>query len=140
MMKLTKEQKEKLGDDLTSPWGGVRLICDGYRIALVVERVKPMLFRVVTYINGQWRGEWCLGTKEFPEQKFLNKKTHRVHSPAFVKEMEKILGKRAVAKDPEYRKTFHTYDITCPSGKAAINHLCRVCDSVEIDPETEVQP
>lgn len=137
-MKLTKEQKEKLSADLTSPWGRVRLICDGYRIALVVERCKPMVFRVVTYINGQWRGEWSLGTKEFPEQKFINKKTHRVYSPAFVKKAEKIFGKRAVAKDPEYKRTFITYDISWPSGKAAINHLCRVCESVEIDPETEV--
>lgn len=136
-MKLTKEQKDTLIADLTSPWGRVHLICDGYRIALVVEQAKPLVFRIVTYINGQWGGEWSLGSKEFPEQKFLNKKTRLACTPSFKAKMEKIFGKRAVAKDPYYNKTFVTYDISWPSGKAAINHLCRVCESVEIVPATE---
>lgn len=139
-MKLTKEQKDRLIEDLDHPWGNAELICDGYRITLQVERIKPLVFRVVTYINGQWRGEWSLGNKEFPEQKFLNKKTHRASTPSFKAKMEKIMGKRAVAKDPYYNKTFFTYDISWPSGKAAINHLCRVCESVEIAPSTEAQP
>lgn len=136
-MKLTKEQKDRLIEDLDHPWGNAELICDGYRITLQVERIKPLVFRVVTYINGQWRGEWSLGNKEIPEQKFLNKKTHRACTPSFKAKMEKIFGKRAVAKDPYYNKTFVTYDISWPSGKAAINHLCRVCESVEIAPPAE---
>lgn len=129
---LTKEQKTKLIEQLMSPCGNVELLCDGYRIALAVQQVKPLVFRVITYINGQWRGEWCRHDREFPEQKFLKKKTNKVCSPSYKAKVEKILGKRAVAKDPYFSKTFVTYDISWPNGKAAINHLCKVCESVEI--------
>ncbi len=139
-MKLTKEQKADLAQELTSPWGCVTLICDGYRIALQVQCVKALKYRVVTYINGRWEGKWSLGTEEYPEQKFLNKRTHRACSPAFKAKAEKVFGKRAIAKDPYYSKTFVTYDLSWPSGKAAIAHLCRVCDSVEIATPEEVKP
>lgn len=133
-MKLTKEQKETLSKSLESPWGAVSLICDGDRIDLQVQKGKGLTYRVVTFVNGKWEGKWMSGTAEHPEQKYLNKKTRRLHSPSFIKQMEKIFGKRAVAKDPTYHKTFVTYDVSWPSGKAAINHLCRVCESVEIAP------
>lgn len=139
-MKLTKEQKATLIADLMLPWGRVELLCDGDRITLAVQQAKPLVFRVVTFVNGEWRGEWCFGTKEFPEQKFLNKRTHRVYRPAYVKKMEKIFGKREVAKNPEYQRTFVTYDISWPNGRAAINHLCRVCESIEVAPAKEVTP
>lgn len=133
-MKLSKEQKEELAATLSLPWGSATLICDGYRITLQVQRAKGMTYRVTTFVNGEWKGVWCSGKSEYPEQKFLNKKTNRACSPAFKAKMEKILGKRAVAKDPYYSKTFVTYDISWASGKAAIAHLCRVCESVEIAP------
>ncbi len=139
-MKLTKEQKTELAERLTSPWGCVELLCDGYRIALQVQRAKGMTYRVVTFVNGEWKGLWCSGKAEHPEQKFLNKKTHRACTPSYKAKMEKIFGKRAVAKDPYYSKTFVTYDLSWPSGKAAINHLCRVCESVEIAPPKEATP
>ena len=139
-MKLTKEQKEMLAETLTTPWGGVELLCDGYRIALQVQRVKELTYRVTTFVNGKWEGKWMSGKEAHPEQKFLNKKTHRACSPSFKAKMEKIMGKRAVAKDPYYSKTFITYDVSWASGKAAITHLCRVCESVEIVPAKELTP
>ena len=139
-MKLSNEQKTELAKKLESPWGAVALLCDGFRIDLRVERCSALAYRVITYVNGKWEGKWCLAKEDYPEQKFLNKKTHRACSPKFIKNMEKILGKRAVAKDPFYKRTFVTYDMSWPSGKAAISHLCRVCESVEIVPATEVQP
>jgi hypothetical protein len=46
--------------------------------------------------------------------------------------MEKIYGKRAAAKNLDYKKTVTVYMPDWASGKAAINHLCKVCASVEI--------
>ena len=133
-MKLSKEQKAMLAEKLSNPWGQVKLICDGYRITLNVERVKAMQYRVVTYVNGEWKGVWFSGREEHPEQKFLNKKTRYAYSPTFRAKMLKLVGKRAFAKDPDYSKTYVSYDISWASGKAAIAHLCRVCESVEIAP------
>ncbi len=131
-MKLTKEQKAKLIEKLGLPWGRVELNCDGYRINLVVEQTNPLKYRVVTYVNGQWKGVWCLGIEDHPEQKFLNRKEKPLAKPSERARYEKAFGKRAAAKDPWFSKKIVTYDLSWASGKQAINHLCRVCESIEI--------
>ena len=131
-MKLTKEQKQSLIDALAMPWGRVNLLCDGYRVTLCVQQVSTLKFRVVTYVNGVWEGKWMAGKETFPEQKFINRKEIPCAKPSEKAKAEKIFGKRAVAKDPWYSKKIVTYDISWASGKQAINHLCRVCESIEI--------
>lgn len=130
-MKLTKEQKAKLIERLSLPWGRVELNCDGYRINLVVEQVSPLKYRVVTYVNGHWKNSW-LAVYSVQEQKFLNRKETPLAKPSERARFEKAFGKRAVARDPWFSKKVVTYDISWASGKQAINHLCRVCESIEI--------
>jgi len=131
-MKLTKEQKAELIEKLGHPYGCVTLMCDGYRIFLRVERASQLAYRVVTYVNGEWKGVWCSGIDSHPEQKFLNRKETPLAKPSEKAKMEKILGKRAVAKDPWFTKKIVTFDLSWASGKTAINHLVKVCDSIEI--------
>lgn len=131
-MKLTKEQKAELIEKLNNPYGRVALMCDGYRIALSVQRTGQLSYRVVTYVNGEWKGAWVSGINSYPEQKFLNRKEHPLAKPSEKAKMEKIMGKRAVAKDPWFTKKLVTFDISWASGRSAINHLCKVCESIEI--------
>jgi len=131
-MKLTKEQRVELADTLSLPWGSVVLICDGYRVALQVQRMKGMTYRVMTYVNGSFLGKWVSGTETFPEQKFLRKSVRPLASAAEKTKCEKAFGKRAVAKDPWFSKTLTLYCPDWASGKAAISHLCKVCESIEI--------
>lgn len=135
-MKPSKEKKQEMIDQLSLPWGRVELLCDGYRIALRVQQTSPLKFRVVTYVNEVWEGKWMIGTETFPEQKFLNRRERPLATPTDKAKAEKIFGKRAVAKDPWYSKKLVTYDVSWASGKAAINHLFRVCDSVQVVPAT----
>ena len=131
-MQLTKEQKAYLAAILGHPWGMVALICDGYRVDLQVQRAKGMTFRVMTYVNGQFLGKWVNDKEVFPEQKFLRKHVRNLASPAQKAKAEKIFGKRVVAKDPWFNKTLTTYMPDWASGKAAISHLCKVCESLEV--------
>lgn len=140
-MKLTKEQKQELIDKLSYPWGRVRLLCDGYQIDLMVERDKGLAYRVVTYVNGSWQGKWISGKESHPEQKFLRKSIRPVVTKAERERMEKAVGKRCFkkmcAEEPYWTKTITLYDISWASGKAAINHLCKVCDSIQISAKEE---
>lgn len=131
-MKLTKEQKAELIAKLSHPYGRVALMCDGYKIALAVERSGQLAYRIVTYVNGVWKGVWCSARDSHPEQKFLNRKERLLWTPTERAKMEKIFGKRAIAKDPAYSKKLVTFDVSWASGKSAINHLCKVCESIEI--------
>ena len=131
-MKLSKEQQQVLAAQLTYPWGSVRLMCDGYRIDLQVARTKGMTYRVMTYVNGTFKGLWCLDMEAHPEQKFLRKSVKLMVSATKRAKAEKIFGKRHVAKDRYYQKKFTYYWPDWASGKAAISHLCKVCESVEV--------
>lgn len=135
---ITKEQKAELINQLSSPWGTVTLMCDGYRVALQVQRMKgAMTYRVMTYVNGSFQGKWCSSTETLPEQKFLRKSVRPILSPAKRIKLEKTFGKRYVKNDPYWSGSITLYMPDWASGKAAINHLCKVCESVEIAPAEE---
>lgn len=132
-MKLSKEQKDELAAILDMPWGTVQLLCDGYQVTLQVQREKGRLaYRVMTYVNGSFRGQWVSGNETHPEQKFLRKSVRPLCSPAQKAKAEKALGKRWVAKDPYYNAKMTLFMPSWASGKAAIAHLCKVCESIEI--------
>lgn len=141
-MKLTKEQKQDLIDKLSYPWGRVSLQCDGHKVDLVVKRTgKGITFRVVTYVDGRWEGKWMSGKEEFPEQKFLRKSVQPVARRKDKEAMEKAVGKRyfkkMCAEEPYWTKTITLYDVSWGSGRMAINHLCKVCDSIQIAAEEQ---
>lgn len=139
-MKLTKEQKAKLADELIHPWGSIALVCDGYRVDLQVKRWKGMSYRVMTYVNGVHKGIWYSAEEEHPEQKFLRKSVRPNVSPAERIKLEKAFGKRYVKNDPFWSGSVTLYMLDWASGKAAINHMCKVCESVEIAPDKGIAP
>ncbi|WP_199052394.1 hypothetical protein [Aquitalea sp. ASV15] len=138
--KLTAEQKEKLISDLSFPWGKADLMCDGRRITLEVRRSsKGMTYRVCTFVDGVFEYKWAQGATPVPEQKFLRKSVRPNVSPVKRKELEKKFGKRWVQKDKFINGAVTLYLPDWSSGKAAINHLCKVCDSVELAEKTEAR-
>jgi len=131
-MTLSKEQKDKVIEDLSYPHGISKLVCDGYQITLSVECFKGMRYRVMTYINGKYKGLWCDPKNECPESIFMRKQVTKLCSPSHKKEMEKVMGKRYIAKDPFFSKTFTWYLPDFASGKTAISHLCKVSKSIQV--------
>lgn len=132
---LTKEQRAELAAQLDHPYGPtVHLLCDGRRIALQLLRESGagVRYRVFTYIDGEFRGAWVKG--DTPEAKFLRKRLQPCCSKAQREKAVKALGKRYVDKSEYYNKVFTYFVPDWPNGKAAINHLCKVCESVEIAP------
>lgn len=136
-MKLSKVQKVELIDKLSSTWGAVDLMCDGYLVSLRVERYKALAYCVTTYVNGFFKGTWCRGKDPAPEAKFLRKSVRPNVSPTKRKQLEKELGKRYVAKHEYFSGSVTVYLPDWSSGRAAINHLCKVCDSVAIADKDE---
>ncbi len=136
MKKLSATEKEKLISDLSFPWGKAVLMCDGRRITLEVRRSsKGMTYRVCTFVDGVFEYKWAQGSTSFPEQKFLRKSVRPLVSPAKRKELERQFGKRRVQKDAYINGSVTLYLPDWSSGKAAINHLCKVCDSIQIAPK-----
>ncbi len=132
MASLSKEQKEQIIKELSHTFGTVMLKCDDDHITLAVERVKPLQHKVVMYINGYWKAEWCNDKKSYPEQKYLRKREHSLYSKAEVAEFQKKFGKRDAARIFDLKKTFFTFNLVWPSGKMALNHLIKVSKSIEL--------
>jgi hypothetical protein len=132
-MKLSKEQKDDLVETLNLPWSCVNLRCDGYVVTLAVRRFKGGIkYRVMTYVNGKFDSAWSSEKNAAPEVKFLRKSVRPYLTPTERREAEKVLGKRKVAKDPVYNGSLTLYLPDWATGKAAINHLTKVCDSIEL--------
>lgn len=132
-MKLSKETRDELCSQLLLPWGAVHLMCDGFKVSLSVQRSgKSLQYRVMTYVNGYFKGEWFSAETEHPEQKFLRKSVRPNVSAAKRAKLEKVLGKRHVKNDPYWSGSVTLYLPDWASGKAAISHLCKVCDSIEV--------
>lgn len=133
--KLTKEQLDALAQNLSFPYHFVKLMCDGYTVDLIVapKNKTGMSFCVETYINGTFKGEWFSSKNTYPEQKFLNRRTRQLFNKAAIERYEKNLGKRYAKQFMAgHQKTIVVYSFSWPSGKAALNHLNRVCESIEI--------
>jgi hypothetical protein len=91
-----------------------------------------MNYRVMTYVNGYFKGQWCNPKAEVPEQKFMRKLVKPLCSPAKKREAEKALGKKFVKSRPYYSETITSYWPDWATGKAALNHLNKVCESVQL--------
>ncbi|MDB5802296.1 MAG: hypothetical protein JWL63_3235 [Rhodocyclales bacterium] len=134
-MKLTKEQKTNLAKQLGNVYGFAELMCDGRKITLQVERAskRSLSYHVVMYIDGQIRGAWFSAKEDLPEHKFMRKSVKRLHSAQAKAKAEKAYGKRFVKTHLAHYDHTHTQFLPYWStGKAAIDHLCKACDSVEI--------
>lgn len=136
IVKLSKEQKIELINHLSHPYGMVSLRCDGRLVTLQVQRWRALSYRVMTYVDGVFKYAWCRPTNNAPESKFLRKSVRSNVTAAKRKLAEKTWGKRAVKNDPFWSGSFTTYLPDWPNGKAAINHLCAACISIEIEAST----
>lgn len=139
MAKLDKDTKDRLIADLSYPYGRVELMCDGFKVALSVERAKKLNYRVMVYVDGCFKGEWLNPTKTFPEQKFYNRTESFLYTPKQRQMMLKdapVFGRKGSKERTDWEARANvkltTIDSTFPSGRAAINHLLKVCVSVSV--------
>lgn len=130
-MKLNKEQKLFIIEQLNSQFKSVHLMCDGYEITLKMERYKMKLV-ISIYINGCIKGAWGIKPEEHPESKFLAIRQKSYYPAKRKAEIIKAFGKREankrfdLDKKLEYKLPFFT------TPQAALNHLIKVSDSIEL--------
>lgn len=131
--KMSAADKDRVIKALSIPHGDVQLRCDGYRVTLSVEYSKSLTYRVMTYVNFAFKGVWISHDSTAPERKFLRPVKSALYSPKELKRIESEYGKRKLKEFIAKHQKFFIYAAPdWASGRAAINHLCKVCDSIEI--------
>jgi hypothetical protein len=123
-MPISKEQWADIDRALSSPYGRVELLCDGFKVELVVERTKKLKYQIVTYVNGVWKGAWFKGEAE-EAKRFLRPVTRFANPPKLRKDLIKIYGgKRCPKKELERIHVKITYyDITWNSVRSMRRHF-----------------
>lgn len=130
MKKLSKEDREKIADELRYPFGCVELQCDQFMIHLKVQSRGERRQTIVVYVDGWLRGTWLIDDCE--ERRRFMRKVERFVFPAksrasFLKEF----GKRAFKRNQMDQKIVG-YDPTWNSVTTMLRQFQRTCDSVEL--------
>lgn len=135
-VKLDKTVKDKIIQELSHPYGRVSLMCDGRKITLDVGQYKPLKYHIAVYVDGVFKGKWLFKDGNHPESKYLYVIKKPVYSSARKAGIIKAFGIRAAKKQFNLDEKIEGLMPCFPNGRMAINHLCKVCDSIEIIEET----
>lgn len=131
---LTAEQKTRAISALSHPYGSVKFKATragvDYKITASVESVRAMQYRVIVYVDGFVKGEWLMSDSNCPQTAFMRRRVKRLHSKKEVERVLKVFGKKEAERWAAAEFVFYAPDFA--SGTAAINHLLRAADSVEL--------
>ena len=130
MATINKEIKEEVLQQLNYRYGQVTLKCGNDEICLKIEPIKALKLVVAVWVNGQIKGQW-LGDDTCPEYKYMRKSERFIYKASFRQKAKKELGVRRYKSMGYDDKTTVVYP-WFNSGKSAIDHLCKVCDSIEV--------
>lgn len=136
-MTITKEQWVDIERRLSSPFGRVDLIADGYALVLQVEGYKALRQCIVVYVNGEWKGEWVKG--EAPEaRKFCCEKRKWTWSAKLREVAKSKLKSRRLSPDlrEHYTRVVEGFAaIWTPfwdSPKSLTRHLRKTCADISV--------
>ena len=134
---LTREQWAEIEQKLSSPYGGVELLVDGYRLYICVVLIKPPLtYGLAVYINGWMKGEWLL--KDCEERRRFHRETTRyLFSARKRSDFIKKHGIRAYKRFDAMSASFKSYSPHWPSVGALRRHLVKHNQSIELAPTNQ---
>lgn len=126
MSQPSKEQWQKIEDDMNRLYANVYLECESYRVSAGMARDKNRLVCVV-YVDGVMRGDWFGIYDDESELSDIQRRFCRpIWKPKyprkFVTQMEKIQGKRKCKAAGYYDKRLVIYPYWA-SAKRFISHL-----------------
>lgn len=132
-MSLSTEQKAFILKCLNSQLHSVDLKCDGYTVRLYLQRVQDLKLATEVFVDGWVKGEWLTNPDKHPESKFFPYRYKHFYSPSKKKIILKRWGKRrAYELFPDLDKKLEYRGTHFSSGRAALNHLIKVSDSIEL--------
>ena len=132
---MTKEEWKVVEEKLKIPGRPVNMICDGYQLALSLERIALMKLAICVYIDNKMRGSMILEDCE-ERRRFFQPHARSVYSSKEKKELIKLFGKRWLkAKGTNIDAVHIQYYPWWKSFKSLKSHLIKNNTSIELAPE-----
>jgi len=89
---LSTDDWKRIEEKLSSAYGLVNLLIDGFTVTLQVQKTKPRRYEIVVFVNGWFRAEWLLKDCD-QRRRFYDRKTKYVFSKK-IREAERKFNKR----------------------------------------------
>lgn len=136
-MPITKEQWLAIEKELSGYFGGVELLCDGYKVTAYIEPIGKMRQGIAVYVNGFIRGEWMKG--EADEARKFHREMKRFLYPASQREeaKKKLKSRRLHATLRDWyagvaERSVSTWAPYWTSVAAFTRHLRKTCTDIEL--------
>lgn len=126
---MTKEDWSKVEASMSSAFGQISLICDGYRLTIQTRIYKRKLSSV-PYVNGEFKGIWM--TQDCEERRRFFRP---VHTLVWKKKTTKGFSKKtlkSIGIDPDEKRTYYSCEW---SFRALKSHLIKNNTSIELATE-----
>lgn len=139
-MKPTKDQWDKIAEDLNRLFNTVYLRCDGYLVTALLTRTQKTRLQIIVSVNGwEFRGDWFpTSDREMSEEarRFWFPRRKAKYTQKQIRQLEKIWGKRKCRAEGFYDQFVMPMPIW-NSANSFIRHLKANNESIEvIDYET----
>lgn len=129
---MTQEEWKEVESRLTFLKYPVKLKCDKFEIALVLERIDQFTNGIMVYVNGVFEGRWVTNDCE-ERRRFLRPVTKSIFSAKHKKSLKKLpkrLRKEMGLPDPETKHTYYHFYWT--SFRALKSHLIKNNCDIEL--------
>lgn len=132
-MKISKEQWQKLEEQMTYDYVDIKLKYKGFELSVQRVRTAENKTALAVYINGSYKISWGLINREIDDRPTIlidvwKRRTMARHKPKFIKDIEKIYGKRRAKKEfPDLHDRVEYYEPVF--SKASV--LCRQFKKLE---------
>lgn len=132
-MAISKDQWQKIEQELSHAFGSVKLKCDGYVVALHVSQIDALQYGIAVFVNGYSRGKWLIEDCE-ERRRFLRPIERFLYNAKERAEFLKIWGgKRAPkAKVEHFNRKFTTYSTYWTSVKSLRRHIEKNNQDLEV--------
>lgn len=132
---MTRDEWNAVRERLSGSFGRVDLVVDGYQLQLTVQRVGPLKYEILPYVNGKFDGSWIVQRTD-ECIRFMCPKTISLYSRADKARITKGLTKRQVKEwFPTLDKTSTYYLWGWKSFNSLKRHLLANNKSIELKRE-----
>jgi hypothetical protein len=104
---MTAEEWKNAEKALSTIFGSVKMMADGYEISVHYSYDKPGKYVLMVYVNGYVKGEWIVKDCEIRRKFYSCRKKSLISKTKFIKECGKRAYDRCVKENPDM--LYYTY-------------------------------
>lgn len=134
---ITPEDWKRIEAKLRDFFNYVKLVCDGYELTLVLQRIGQFSNAIAVYINGKIDGKWLIEDCE-ERRRFWCPKSKSFYSKKDMAAFKKI--SRRVFKEMQAKNKFTYYEPYWTSFRSLKSHLIKHNQVIEIVVDAEDAP